>query len=209
MFKVGLCSFRKTGNYLFIKILRDLLSENYKWNTFSKENNLWKSYFNNFKSSYPFESEIDELVFLERNQWQLYKGAARFNLDYEKLKKVHLTSNFILTHEKPHLEIFNNSYISSYKWFYLIRDIGPTLNSLIKFLASDDIVERTPGYHIRDPKKLLFLDGYFEKCIEAWIDHVKGYLEFEKFKLIKYENIIENKINFINNLSKVLILMEI
>ena len=39
--RLGLdCSFRKTGNYLFIKILRDLLSENYKWNTFSKENNL-------------------------------------------------------------------------------------------------------------------------------------------------------------------------
>ena len=129
MSKIALCSFRKTGNYLFIKILKDILSFENKWKTYSMSKNLWNKYFSNFNQSYPIEKEIDELVFLESNTWQLYKGSERIDIDEERFKDLSLRSNFLLTHENPHAEIFKNPHTSSYLWFYLIRDIGPTLNS--------------------------------------------------------------------------------
>ena len=203
MSKIALCSFRKTGNYLFIKILKDILSFENKWKTYSISKNLWDKYFSNFNQSYPIEKEIDELVFLESNIWQLYKGSERIDIDEEMFNDLSLKSNFLLTHENPHAEIFKNPHTSSYLWFYLIRDVGPTLNSLIKFLSSADIVKRTPGYQILDPHELLNVDGYFEKCVDMWIEHVEQYFKFSKnFTLIKYEEIVSNKLGFINMLTK-------
>ena len=73
-----------------MKTLQNILEINKSWKTFSGSNDTWKKTYSKKELAYPEELEIDELVYFEKNRWQLYKGKFRNDLttnDVDNLSK--------------------------------------------------------------------------------------------------------------------------
>lgn len=199
MIRVGICSYRKTGNYLLLKILIEIINKNSNFNSLSKKKEIWNEKFKNKLLAYPEELDVDELVYFEKNKWQLYKGKERFDLNNDLLLELYECSNIILTHEPPSLELLNHPIFSKYTWIYLYRDCKETINSLIYFLTSPVILEREPKYLIRDTSELFKDDNYILKKTSEWIDHVNSYQKFkDKFHLFSYDQLTNLSMNLIN-----------
>lgn len=206
MIRVGICSFRKTGNYLLLKILIELINLSSSYNSFSKKNSLWEKKFKKKLLAYPEELEIDELVYFEKRRWQLYKGKERFDLEDKHISEIYDYSNIILTHEPPSLELINNKIFNKYTWIYLYRDCKETINSLIHFLISPVILEREPSYSEDNPSKLFKNDDYIYKKTNEWINHINAYNTYKDyFNFFRYDQII----NLDLHLSKILQLLKI
>lgn len=197
MIRVGICSFRKTGNYLLLKIIIELINSISSYNSFSKKNNLWENKFNNKLLAYPEELEIDELVYFEKRKWQLYKGKERFDIEDKHFLEIYDFSNIILTHEPPSFELITNKIFKKYTWIYLYRDCKETINSLIHFLTSPVIIEREPSYSIDNPNELFKNDDYIYKKTYEWINHMNAYCKYKDyFNFIRYDQITNLDLHF-------------
>ncbi len=198
---IALSSFRKSGNYLFMKTLQNILEINKSWKTFSGSNDTWKKTYSKEELAYPEELEIDELVYFEKNRWQLYKGKFRNDLTTNDVDNLSKKTSFLLTHEAPDPIYFNSTELSNFNWCYLVRDIMPTLNSLMHFLTSEVILKREPTYKITDVKDLISNDGFLDNQIERWMYHTKMYIKYKKYyRLFRYEDIVNDKEKFVRDL---------
>lgn len=192
---VGICAFRKSGNYLLIRIFKAIFDQLNCWDSYSLYTRCWEGKFQKDDLSYPEEAEIDEF-FLRNGQFILYKGPYQIpiNVPSEELDLLKRKSRLILTHQAPtdkHIRLLNHER----KWIYVLRDGRAVINSWMHYAVSPVLLKRHPQeYKIQDVRELYELPGYLEKHIKRWKEHVKAFKKLKnKFLLVKFEELLKNK----------------
>lgn len=200
--KIGLCAFRKSGNYLLIRILKSALQQLGAWQSYSIFAKLWDDKYTHEDLSYPEEAEIDEM-YVEGDTLVLYKGPCLVSEKINKwdLKTLNERSQFILTHQKP-MQVHHDLFGADRKWIYIIRDGRGTINSWMHYAVSPVLLRRHPDeYKISDVRELYALPGYVEKHTQRWREHVDAYLELkDKYYFVRFEDLTKNKAHEVRKL---------
>jgi hypothetical protein len=194
MVKVGLCGFRKSGNYLNFRILKAIMIELGIWNSYNLYSNCWSTFFQPQDLAFPEELEVDEVLVDERTVI-LYKGPHR--LRYEtKLLDLNLfnrKSSLVWTHQAPKKEHFD-FFEPDRKWIYVLRDGREVINSFMHFLVTPVLLKRHPEYKINDVKELYAISGYVEKHIKWWKEDIDAFMRLQdRYLLIRYEDLTSDK----------------
>ncbi|WP_408955684.1 sulfotransferase domain-containing protein [Natroniella sp. ANB-PHB2] len=85
---------------------------------------------------------------------------------------------------------------------YILRDGRDAINSLIHYTTTPVVRKRIPKYKIDSVETLYAMMDIFKKYVSDWANHINSYLKNkEKFQVVKFEELIDNKSKVVKELA--------
>lgn len=186
--KLMLCSFPKSGTYLFWRILRALQKQAGSYRSFARAaglTDLLDEMIEPENRPYAHYSEMDQL-YPSGDDWLFYVHHPMQNLTVD-LDMLLQTSSLIWLHEAP-TKIQKLS--EGRKQLYMMRDGRSVVNSLIHHFTRPSVRATHPTYKIDDPLVLYQRKDNFRKYVQIWRDHVQDFLSnSDDYFLLRFEDL--------------------
>ncbi|WP_408955685.1 sulfotransferase domain-containing protein [Natroniella sp. ANB-PHB2] len=196
------CGYPKSGNYLTYKIVSELLKKNNIFKSLSISSGR-RDIIDKFYSEYklfPEHSELDMLQIVD-GEYKLKFPHPELRYHSVFLELLLKNSTLIWTHELAE-KIINREFKDVTHRIYILRDGRDVVNSLIHFSTTALQRRRKSEYKIDSAEVLYSKMNIFKKYVSDWANHVNSYLKNkEKFKIVRFEKLINNKSKVVEELA--------
>ncbi|MFW6389586.1 MAG: sulfotransferase domain-containing protein [Halanaerobiales bacterium] len=199
------CGYPKSGNYLTYKIVFELLKKNNLFKSLSVSSGrkyIIDKFYSEYKS-FPEHSQLDMLQIVD-GKYKLKFPHPDLRYHPVSLELLLKYSTLIWTHTLPE-KIVNQEFEGVSHRIYILRDGRDVVNSLIHFSTTALQRRRKSEYKIDSPEVLYSKLDIFKKYVSDWANHINSYLRNkENFKVVKFEELINNKSNVVEELGSYL-----